>query len=116
MSLGFFYDKHRAVDDCMAAIHFLDTMLLDLGKTAMQLLLEEARKPVYRVWSGPVSFDEARNEKLKAAGYRWNPDVKQWHKVVSPEGPDELGFLLGLGVQHAYFNPLSGKDRFTDRG
>ena len=67
---GFFYDRHRAVHDCRAAIELLAAPLPSSGALAMQKLLEKARRPSWRIWAENSPFD--LKDVLKARGYRWN--------------------------------------------
>jgi DNA polymerase-3 subunit epsilon len=69
---GFFYDKHRAVNDCHAGIELLSRALPRSGQRAMAQLLERARAPSWRIWASGAPYDLKDN--LKARGYRWNAD------------------------------------------
>ena len=69
---GFFYDRHRASNDCVAAIELLASILPVAGVPAMARLLERARRPTWRVWAENSPFD--LKDTLKARGYRWNAD------------------------------------------
>lgn len=69
-SLGYFFDGHRAVNDCRAGIALLSSVLPVTGRTAMAVLLESARKPRWRIRAAGAAF--AHRETLKARGYRWH--------------------------------------------
>ncbi len=69
---GYFYDAHRAATDCRAAIELLAALLPRSGVPAMAKLLENARRPSWRIWAENSPYD-LRNA-LKARGYRWNGD------------------------------------------
>jgi len=93
---GYFYDKHRAANDCHAAIELLATPLPTSGVPGMARLLEIARRPTWRIWAENSPFD--LKDALKARGYRWNPDgnpyPKAWFKDVTDEKREaELQFL-----------------------
>lgn len=93
---GFFYDKHRAVNDCYAAIELLAQRLPVSGATGLSQLLDKARKPTWRIWAENSPFD--LKDVLKARGYRWNPDnnpsPKGWFiDIVDDEKEAELKFL-----------------------
>jgi len=93
---GYFYEKHRAANDCLAAIELLATPLPISGVFAMQRLLERARKPTWRIWAENSPFD--LKDILKARGYRWNGDgtpfPKAWYLDVEDEAKDaEITFL-----------------------
>lgn len=66
---GFFYDAHRAIDDCWAGVEVLSRELPKSGRAALGHLLEAARKPTWRIWAANSPFKE--KDKLKARGYRW---------------------------------------------
>lgn len=93
---GYFYEKHRAVNDCLAAIELLASPLPVSAATGMSKLLENARKPTWRIWAENSPFD--LKDVLKARGYRWNPDgtpfPKAWFIDVSDDQREnELAFL-----------------------
>ena len=96
MSAGFFYQKHRATSDCLAAIELLSTRLPKTGKPAMLQLLETARKPTWRIWADRAPFET--KDILKARGYRWNGEgnagPKCWYiDMIESEKDHELVFL-----------------------
>ncbi len=67
---GFFYDKHRALSDCMATLELLAHPLPSSGRSALAVLLERARQPSWRLWAEGAPFEH--KEALKARGYRWS--------------------------------------------
>lgn len=93
---GFFYDKHRAVSDCLAAIELLASTLPKSGRTALDHMLEAARKPSFRIWATYAPYE--LKDVLKARKYRWNDGSdgfpKAWHIDVDEALRDaELAFL-----------------------
>jgi DNA polymerase-3 subunit epsilon len=66
---GFFFDGHRALNDCEAAVELLSRPLPRIGRTAMSVLLESARQPRWRIRAEGAPY--ARREELKRRGYRW---------------------------------------------
>lgn len=68
---GFFYDGHRAVRDCFAGVEILSRVLPRCGRSGLDVLLESARAPRWRVRAVGAPF-ELRGF-LKARGYRWDP-------------------------------------------
>jgi DNA polymerase III subunit epsilon len=50
-SLGFFHDGHRAASDCQATLHALAQPLPGTRRLALQVLLEQARQPTWRLWA-----------------------------------------------------------------
>jgi DNA polymerase-3 subunit epsilon len=72
LSSGFYYDRHRAVNDCHAAIELLSRKLPRAGRSALASVLTSARKTTIRCWAENSPFDA--KDILKRRGYRWNAD------------------------------------------
>lgn len=64
---GYFYEKHRAVNDCLAAIELLAAPLPVSTVKGLSQLLENARRPTWRIWAENSPFD--LKDVLKARGY-----------------------------------------------
>lgn len=93
---GFFYDRHRALNDCYAAIELLSRSLPRSGELAFARLLANARIPTFRIWAENSPFD--LKDVLKARGYRWNAEAsfgpRCWYiDVVETAREAELAFL-----------------------
>ena len=71
---GFFYDRHRAMHDCLATIELLAMRLPRSGVTGLCRLLNGARAVTWRIWAENSPFD--LKDVLKARGYRWNGDFR----------------------------------------
>jgi DNA polymerase-3 subunit epsilon len=118
---GYFYDKHRAVNDCLAAIELLAAPLPVSAVTGLAQLLENARKPTWRIWAENSPFDS--KDVLKARGYRWNPDgtpfPKAWYVDVSDTNREaELNFLQKEIYQRdvqLLTRKIDAFNRFSDR-
>jgi DNA polymerase-3 subunit epsilon len=118
---GFFFDGHRAADDCQAAIEILARPLPRCGMPALSKLLEEARKPTCRVWAENAPFDF--KDILKARGYRWNGEAngrpRAWYIDVAEEQlAGELAYLRAEIFQYDASIPvvrITASDRFSDR-
>ncbi|MCG6205828.1 3'-5' exonuclease [Rhodopseudomonas sp. HC1] len=67
---GFFYDRHRAEHDCRAGIEMLSRRLPSSGRRGLEMLLESARAPRWRVRAVGAPFE--LRECLKRRGYRWD--------------------------------------------
>jgi DNA polymerase-3 subunit epsilon len=121
MAAGFFYDHHRAPNDCVAAIELLAAPLPTSGVPAMAGLLEKARRSSWRVWAENSPFD--LKDLLKARGYRWNADgnamPRAWYVEVDDDKLEaELAFLKGEIYQreiNLLVQRLTAYNRFTDR-
>ena len=93
---GLFYDRHRALNDCYAAIELLAQTLLKSGKTGLETLLMSARSISHRIWAINAPYD--LKDSLKRRGYRWNNGEngtpRSWYIDVSAEKKDaEINFL-----------------------
>lgn len=93
---GFFHQAHRAIDDCHALLEILAFELPTLGKPALAVLLERARKKTMRVWAEQSPFD--LKDELKRRGYRWSDGAdgrpKSWYiDVDENERESEIEFL-----------------------
>ena len=67
---GFFYDRHRAANDCPAAVNLLSQTLPLSGISGLARLLTRARQTTWRIWAANSPFEF--KDLLKARGYRWN--------------------------------------------
>lgn len=67
--LGLFFDGHRALHDCEAALDVLSRPLPHSGRTGLSVLLESARRPRWRLRAEATPF--ASRDRLKRRGYRW---------------------------------------------
>tara|TARA_R110002110_G_scaffold107589_2_gene269101 strand:- start:450 stop:1343 length:894 start_codon:yes stop_codon:yes gene_type:complete len=88
---GFFYDRHRAVNDCLAAVELLTQTLPHSGVSGLKSLLQHARQKTWRIWATNSPFE--CKDVLKARGYRWNWEEngrpKAWYIDVSDDKKDE---------------------------
>lgn len=118
---GFFYDHHRAENDCLAAIELLATTLPVSGILAMASLLERARQPSIRIWAENAPFD--LKGILKARGYRWNgddnPNPKAWYIDVDTSRYETEIEFLSKEIYRCDIELLTRKidayNRFSDR-
>ncbi|NEX48642.1 3'-5' exonuclease [Pseudotabrizicola algicola] len=118
---GFFYERHRATSDCLAAIELLARPLARSGRLALTELLERARRPTWRVWAESAPFDT--KDLLKARSYRWNADAngrpRAWYiDVLEAELETELEFLKNEVFRRDVNIPKSRIDaynRFSER-
>lgn len=119
--VGYFYEQHRATNDCMAGIELLASKLPLSGEIALSKLLQTARKPTWRIWAENSPFD--LKEILKSRGYKWNPEgtpfPKAWFIDVSDEGKDAEVLFLQKEIYQREFHPLIRRidplNRFSDR-
>jgi DNA polymerase-3 subunit epsilon len=118
---GFFYERHRATHDCMAAIELLARVHPKSGRTGLAQLLERARRPSWRIWAENSPFD--LKDVLKARGYRWNGEggasPRAWFIDVAEEArAAEEAFLkaeIYRGEIDLLVRRVDAYDRFSDR-
>lgn len=118
---GFFYDRHRAMHDCLATIELLAMRLPRSGVTGLSRLLDGARTVAWRIWAENSPFD--LKDVLKARGYRWNgdpgPQPRAWYiDVVDAQREAEVTFLQ-REIYQREVTPLMRRidayDRFSER-
>jgi DNA polymerase-3 subunit epsilon len=118
---GFFYDRHRAVNDCLAAIELLARPLPVSGAPGLYQLLDRARRPTFRIWAENSPFD--LKDILKARGYRWNGDgnaqPRAWYIDVNDDAREAEVTYLRREIYQGEIDPLvrriDAHDRFSDR-
>ena len=66
---GLFFDGHRALTDCEAALELLSRPLPRSGRTGLSVILESARRSRWRIRAVASPFH--RRDVLKQRGYRW---------------------------------------------
>ncbi|MBS1023476.1 3'-5' exonuclease [Gluconobacter cerinus] len=121
LQAGFFFNGHRAVDDCQAAIALLGHTGFPENRSALSLLLERARTVWTRLWAEYAPFE--LKDTLKARGYRWNDGSdgrpKAWFIDRPPEEvEEEVRFLRSDIYQRDVditVRPVEAADRFTSR-
>lgn len=117
----FYYDAHRAIDDCFALLEILEHPLPESGQTPLAQLLEAVRRPNLRVYALGLPFD--LKDRVRARGYRWSNGAdgrpRAWHRdVTGEEIEDELRFLDSLGradVLEPMVMEVDAFVRFSDR-
>lgn len=120
-SSGFFFDRHRAVQDCLATVELLALTHPGTGLTGLAQLLTRARTPSWRVWAENSPFD--LKDQLRARGYRWNGDAvngpRAWYIDVDEDGCEaELAFLkseIYRGDVDLLVRRIDAYDRFSER-
>jgi len=117
---GFFFDGHRAENDCLAGLEIL-TRPLASGRTALAHLLDAARAPTWRVVADRSPFE--MKDRLKERGYRWNGDEaagpRAWYIDIAEANREaELAWLAQDIYGHdPGLTPkrLTAFERFSDR-
>ncbi len=118
---GFFYDGHRAINDCLAGVHTLAQPLPEVGRTGFAHLIERARGKEQRIYAERSPFET--KDTLRLRGYRWNNGdngrPKSWYRDVDDAAlEDELNWLresiFGRDVQLPT-TPITPFNRFSKR-
>lgn len=92
----YFFEAHRAVDDCEAGIALLTMKLPKSGERVLSRILKTARQPTWRIFADGAPFEI--KDVLKHRGYKWNADralgPRAWWKDVPSELVDaEVSYL-----------------------
>ena len=119
--IGMFHKSHRAVDDSHALLEILAHTIPDVDRTALSLLLENARRKTIRIWAEQAPFD--LKDELKKRGYRWSAGdegrPKAWYvDIDEAKRDDEIAYLrqsIYLRDVDLLAQTLSAFDRFSIR-
>jgi DNA polymerase-3 subunit epsilon len=115
-SFGFFYDGHRAIEDCYAGIGILGRPLPRSGRYALDRLLEAARTTEVRIWAVDTPF--SARQTLKQRGYIWSDGSHQRHRawyvdVVEANLAGEISFLCEHIYGRSVQLPMTRINAFT---
>lgn len=110
--LGFWFDHHRAENDCRATLHVLSHELSP-GRTAFKSMIEKAFEPSYRLNAAGANF--ASKDTLKAMGYRWDGKGKVWFTNVSENDKEDAERKLSIKVPECTpeYRLIPAYDRFS---
>jgi DNA polymerase III subunit epsilon len=119
--IGMFHRSHRAVDDCHALLEILAHTIPDANRTALSLLLENARRKTIRIWAEQAPFE--LKDELKKRGYRWSSGdegrPKAWYvDIDEAKRDDEIAYLqqfIYLRDVELLVQTLTALDRFSVR-
>lgn len=94
---GFFYDGHRAANDCQAGVHLLATPLGTSSEPALADLLRTMQRTSVRLWAENSPFES--KDALKERGYRWSASGRVWWRdLPEPDHDAERAWL----ARHVY--------------
>ena len=119
--IGYFFQAHRAVDDCRALLEILASELPTTNRSALGVLLERARRKTMRVWADQSPFD--LKDELKKRGYRWSDGAdgrpRSWYTDVDEaDQASEIEFLrkvIYLSEVEPRIQAISAFNRFSAR-
>ena len=87
------------------------------GLLGLQALLEQARRPTWRLWARDAAIE--KKDVLKARGYTWSPGVsgrpKSWYRdVADADKAAEVSWLRQsvMGPQAVWALRITAKDRY----
>jgi DNA polymerase III subunit epsilon len=119
---GFFHDGHRAVHDCHAGLEILSRVLPRSGRRGLDVLLESARAPRWRIRAVGAPFE--LRESLKRRGYRWDPGenggTRAWFMDVPDDALDGERSFLAREIYRRNDVDIDARridafDRYSDR-
>lgn len=120
---GFFFDAHRAADDCHALIEILTRPLPGdpEARTVLSALRASALRPTVRLLAASTPFET--KDMLKGRGYRWEPGEgsgrKGWYRDVALDEEraerDWLTVAVYRGAPDIVRFELDAWSRFSDR-
>ena len=118
---GYFFDGHRALNDCQAVLHLLSLTLPISDQPIMAVFLENARRRAWRIWALDTDFD--LKDRLKERGYRWSNGEdgrpRAWFRDVDEANlAEEEQFLAEKiygGQPRHDRNRIDFRNRFSDR-
>lgn len=120
-NFGFFYEAHRAQDDCFATVEILSMRLPKSRTLALGKLLEGARQTTIKITAIDAPYD--KKDALKARNYRWNDGAngqpKGWtSELAESDLAGELAYLTEKVYEKKVSIPMqkiTAHDRFSDR-
>lgn len=118
---GFFFDGHRAIEDCQAGIEILSRTLPKTRELVMGQLLRNARLPTYRIYASGAGFD--CKEILKKRGYTWNSGDNGkpkawWIDVGEGDMEEEKNWLateISIPAERLPVDKIDAFNRYSDR-
>lgn len=121
-SHGYFYDAHRAMDDCVAGLLLLTQKTPDSRETVLKRLLHRSQEASVRIWAIGSPYD--KKDVLKARGYQWTDGTSGapkcwWTEVPQSQENHEIEFLQANVLGPRSDPPrkfITSLDRFTARG
>ena len=112
---GYFYEGHRAFNDCMASIHLLSKTLPESNLLVLQDLITNARQNSSRISAKGAPF--SIKDKLRARGYKWNAEAKFWYiDVNEKDSSSEIEWLKeNHDVDGQVESIINAKSRYSNR-
>ena len=80
---NFFFERHRAITDCLAGVHILSQESLISKQPVLKQLLESALAIRFRLWATNAPYES--KDLLKMRGYRWSMNQNDKQRAWSIE-------------------------------
>ena len=113
---GFFFDAHRAVNDCLALTNIL-RLRGEGDRPRMLELLTNTRRSLCKVWAVNAPF--STKDGLKDRKYHWDTANKTWCKTIASDALEAeqewLARCVYGGRARIRVDSIYAFDRFTDR-
>ncbi|WP_286965189.1 3'-5' exonuclease [Methylobacterium sp.] len=117
---SFWFEGHRALDDCYALLELLEMPLPVSHEITMSKLLDAANRPTMKIWAIGTPYEV--KDRLRERGYKWNAGqdgrYRAWHREIDPDQVEaELRFLEDLDFPEIapLVTTIDALLRFSDR-
>lgn len=110
--LGYWYDGHRAINDCWATLN-----ILNAEKGALKELLVNVDKTTYKVYAVNAPYD--KKDILKDNGFYWNDGLdnnpKAWFKITDDYNVVEIWLKENKIQCSNHIVKLTAFNRYSER-
>lgn len=108
-SMGYFYDGHRAINDCWATLN----IIVQSGEMARLKFESKMSYECVRLFNTPYNM----STEIKKAGFKWDPLSKSWWTlvVVREEVPSQLWNKLHYKGCKIEITDIKPQDRYSKR-
>lgn len=111
MAHGFYTDAHRAGNDAEALVKLLSLRNAESDRTYLWHLLQSMRQDWVKISATGAPFE--KKDVLKERGYRWDGDIKVWHRTMPISKQDEeLGWLVENATRRPTVKVLNPMERY----
>lgn len=90
---------HRALTDVILLVRLLERVRE--GGCNIEAMIRHAMRPKMRYAAVTVRFDAALNERLKAAGFRWSPDRREWWRRCFVDDVERVRSLVDCELRES---------------
>lgn len=113
---GFFYEKHRAVTDCLAGVHILAQKLPKSQKSVFGTILKNSAEITFKLHATRAAYEH--KDLLKNRGYKWGQHLLQqslcWSiELKKDQIKEEIDYLRAKVYLHPVNLPIDIIDSYT---